>query len=127
MGHPVAPHVHAGTTAGFGHEAFHGDSRYVIAHPWAHGHSTEARASARLSSRGWWTERFCSDTSISTSCRSTSSTSTAGSELDQIVIYEDPDHDGEYLAYNPRLGTYVHVSTWAVDETTSVREGALGG
>jgi hypothetical protein len=110
-GHPNAPHVDAKGDKWVGHDTGKSDARYHMDHPWAHGHFGGGIGKGhtwRLAGGGpgrFWFNNFY--------------WSVAPFELalcadwnwggDEIVIYDDPDHDGWYLAYNVRLGTYVHV------------------
>jgi hypothetical protein len=109
--HPVAPHVHVTNNVWIGHNSGRGDANYHLDHPWEHGHFTGpigAQHVWRL--RGGARDRFNVDGFyFSVSQYDYDYANDWLWDNDDIVIYDDPDHDGWYLAYNVRLGTYVHV------------------
>ena len=94
-----------------GHDTGRNDEHYRIDTPWEHGRweggygrehvwRLDGGTAARFSFNGsiWnvapYDASFCGDWDW---------------KSDTISIYGDPDHAGWYLAYNLRLGTYVHV------------------
>lgn len=110
-GHPEAPHVHASNDQWVGHDTGRNDARFHLDHPWEHGRFTQPIGAQhiwrlrggdrnRFSVGGFYFQVAAPDAAFVTDWLWND---------DDIVLYDDPDHDGWYLAYNTRLGTYVHV------------------
>ena len=105
-----APHVDA-RDRWFGHDSGPADSNLKLDHPWEHGRFTGGfgpRHVFRLA--GGDRERFWFDGfAFSVAPFEYGFCADWLWDSDQVVIYLDPDHVGWYLAFNVRLGTFVHV------------------
>src|ERR1035437_7972587 len=110
-GHPVAPHVDVATNRWVGHDLGPSDPNLRLDHPWQHGRFTGPIGAQHVwRMQGGGRERFNLDGYyFQVAPYEYGYTDGWLWNSDDIVLYPDPDHDGWYLAYDVRLGIYVHV------------------
>ncbi len=111
--HPNAPHVDhdRGSDRWVGHDTGRDDAHYHLDHPFEHGRFTGGFGpSHRWHLRGGGPGRFWFGGFYFTVAPYDVGFCDGWLwDSDDVIIYDDPDHIGWYLAYNVRLGTYVHV------------------
>jgi hypothetical protein len=110
-GHPNAPHVHAGNDQWVGHNEGRNNPRYHLDHPWEHGRFPGDFGPHHVWRLGGGGRDRFGFGGFFFSVAPVDFVFVDGWQwdTDDIVLYDDPDDPGYYLAYNVRLGTYVHV------------------
>jgi len=93
-----------------GHDGGRDDAHYRVDQPWAHGHFTLGIGPSHVYHlHGGRRDHFAiGSVYFSIAPYDYDVVSDWYWDRDDLVIYDDPDHPGWYLVYNPRLGTWAH-------------------